>query len=148
MHERQRRGEGRVMQVLVIGAKLVGEEHALVDQRAAGERHGVEADIAAASLAVDGVGDDFAQEIEPALELRLVLDIGPVADEDLAMGGLGLDDVRRQAGIVGRHHAPAEKLQALGFDDALHRGLAIDALCLIGRHEHVPDRVLDRARAA
>src|SRR5665811_2081473 len=43
VHQRQRRGEFRIVQVLVIGAELVGEEHALVDERAAGQRCGVEA---------------------------------------------------------------------------------------------------------
>ena len=35
MHERERRGEARVMQVGIIAAELIGEEHALVDERAA-----------------------------------------------------------------------------------------------------------------
>ena len=35
MHERERRGEARVMQVGVVTAELIGEEHALVDERAA-----------------------------------------------------------------------------------------------------------------
>ena len=35
MHQCQRRGEFRMMQIGVIGAELIGEEHALVDQRAA-----------------------------------------------------------------------------------------------------------------
>jgi hypothetical protein len=35
MHERERRGEKRMLQVAIIGAELIGEEHALVDERAA-----------------------------------------------------------------------------------------------------------------
>ena len=142
MHERQRRGEHRVMQVEVIGAELIGEEHALVDERAAGERHGVEADVAAAGVAVDGVGDHLAQDVEPALEVVLVLDVGPAADEHLPVRRLGLDHRLPKAGIVGRHVAPAEQLQALGLDDALDHGLAIDALRAIPRHEHVADGVV------
>jgi hypothetical protein len=35
VNERKRRSEARVMQVGVVGAELIGKEHALVDQRAA-----------------------------------------------------------------------------------------------------------------
>ena len=35
MHERERRGEKRMLQIAVIGAELVGEEHALINERAA-----------------------------------------------------------------------------------------------------------------
>jgi len=38
MHQRERAGEIRIVQVRIIAAELVGEEHALVDQRAAGDR--------------------------------------------------------------------------------------------------------------
>ena len=131
-----------MMQVGVIGAELVGEEHALVDQRAAGQRHGVEADVAAAGLAIDGVGDHLAQDVEPALELVLVLDVGPAADEHLPMGRLGLDHRGRQAGIVERHVAPAEQLEPFRLDHARDHGLAIDALRAIARHEHVADGVM------
>ena len=103
MHERQRRSEFRMVQVLVIGAELIGQEHALVDQRAARERHGVEADVVAAGLAVDGVGDDLAHDVEPALEVIVVGDVGPAADEHLAVARLGLDHALAEAGIVGRH---------------------------------------------
>ena len=142
MHQRQRRGEQRMMQIGVIGAELIGQEHALVDQRAAGQRHGVEADVAAAGLAVDGVGDHLAQDVEPALEIVLVLDVGPAADEHLPVGRLGLDHRGRQAGIVGRHVAPAEQLQPFGLDHARDDGFAIDALRAIARHEHVADGVM------
>ena len=101
MHERQRRGEQRMMQVGIIGAELIGEEHALVDQRAAGQRHGVEADVAAAGVAVDGVGDHLAQDVEPALEVVLVLDARPAADEHLPVVRLGLD-----------HRLPRQELSA------------------------------------
>ena len=100
MHERQRRGEQRIVQVGVVGAELIGQEHALVDQRAARQRHGVEADVAAAGLAVDGVGDHLAQDVEPALEIVLILDVGAAPDEHLPVDRLGLDHRCRQAGIV------------------------------------------------
>ncbi len=67
---------------------------------------------------------------------------GPAADEHLPMARLGLDHRRRQAGIVGRHVAPAEQLQPFGLDHARDHGLAIDALRAIARHEHVADGVM------
>ena len=85
MDERERRREARMMQVGVIVAELIGEEHALVDERAAGQRHGIEADVVTAGLAIDGVGDHLAQDVELALERRLVRDARPAADEDLPM---------------------------------------------------------------
>ena len=142
MHERKRRGEQRMMQIGVIGAELISQEHALVDQRAAGQRHGIEADIAAAGLAVDGVGDHLAQDVKPALEIVLILDVGTAPDKHLPVRRLGLDHRGRQAGIVRRHVAPAEQLQPLGIDDARDDGLAIDALRAIARHEHVADGVM------
>ena len=58
------------------------------------------------------------------------------------MSGLGGDDALREAGIIGRHVAPAEQLQPFGIDDARYHGLAIDALRVVPRHEHVTDRVV------
>ena len=131
-----------MVQVEIVGAELIGEEHALVDERAAGERHGVEADVAAAGVAVDGVGDHLAQDVEPALEGRLVFDAGPAADEHLPVVRLGLDHATAEAGIVGGHVAPAEELQAFGLDHAFHHRLAVDALREVPRHEHMADGVV------
>ena len=55
---------------------------------------------------------------------------------------LGLDHRRGEAGIVGRHVAPAEQLQPFGLDHARDHGFAIDALRVVARHEHVADGVM------
>ena len=68
MHQRQRALEIRVVQVGIIGAELVGQEHALVDHRAARHRHRVIVGGAARAPAVDGVGDRLAHDVELALE--------------------------------------------------------------------------------
>src|SRR5262249_24953472 len=81
-------------------------------------------------------------EVEPALEFALVLDAGAPADEDLPMHRLGRDHRLRKAGIVGRNVAPTEKFKPLGVDRALDDRLAIDALGVIARHEHVADAVM------
>ena len=51
MHQRERALEIRIVQVGIIGAELVGEEHALVDDGAARDRHRVIAATAAARAA-------------------------------------------------------------------------------------------------
>ena len=75
-------------------------------------------------------------------KVDLVLDVRPAADEHLHVARLGLDHRLAEAGIVGRHVAPAEKLQALGLGRALDHGLAVDALRLVPRHEHMADGVV------
>jgi hypothetical protein len=87
VHERHRRRQPLVRQIGVVGLDLVGQEHALVDERAARQRHGVVADVAALVSVVDGVGDDLADQVEPALEIVLALDRLGAADEELAMYG-------------------------------------------------------------
>ena len=69
VHQRERALEIRIVQVGIIGAELVGQEHALVDHRAAGDRHRVIAGRAPLAPRVDRVGDRLAQDVEPALEL-------------------------------------------------------------------------------
>ena len=71
VHQRDRALEIRIVQIGIIGAELVGEEHALVDHRAAGDRHRIIARRAPLAPAVDRVGDRLAQDVEPAFELVL-----------------------------------------------------------------------------
>ena len=131
-----------MMQVGVVGTELISQEHALIDERAAGKRHGVEADIVAAGLAIDGARDHLAQDVELALEIRLIGGAGTAADEHLPMHRLGGDNGVGETGIVGRHVAPTQELQPLGVDHALHHLLAIDALGGVARHEQIADGVM------
>ena len=89
VHERECAGKIRVVQVGVIGPELVGEEHALVDHGAAGDRHRVIAGEPPLLAGVDRVGDRLAQHIEAPLELVLAPDLAAAPDEDLQMHGLG-----------------------------------------------------------
>ena len=73
MHQRERALEMRIVQIGIVGAELVGQEHALVDDGAAGDRHRIIARCAPFTPAVDGAGDRLAQDVEPALELVLGL---------------------------------------------------------------------------
>ena len=142
MHQRHRRGQPLVRQVGVVGLHLVGQEHALVDERAARQRHGVVADVAALVGVVDGVRDDLADQVELALEIVLARNRLRPADEDLPMHGLGRPHHVGQLGVGDRHRAPAQKFQALLADQPLPDALAVRAQPLVLRHEDMADRVV------
>ena len=116
MHERERALEMRVVQVGVIGAELVGQEHALVDDGAAGDRDRIIAGKPALLAGVDGIRDRLAQDVEPALELVLALDLLAAADEHLQVHGLGRLHRLAERRVVGRHLAPAKQRHALALD--------------------------------
>ncbi len=138
--------EIRIVQIGVIGAELVGEEHALVDDGAAGDRHRVIVGHAPFAPLVDGVGDRLAQDVEPALEVDFAQLLLAEADENLHVLGLGRLDGFAERRVVGRHFAPAEQLQTLARD---HFGVDVaDDLSPVGfaRHEQLADGVFARSR--
>ena len=63
----------------------------------------------AVAALIDRLRDRLAQDVEPALEIVIVLDVGAAADEHLHDGGLGRLDGFSERGIVGRHVAPAQR---------------------------------------
>ena len=142
MHQRQRALEIRFVQIGIILAELVGEEHALVDHGPARHRHRVIAGEAAVAALIDRLRDRLAQDIEPALEIILALGGAVAADEHLHAGRFGRLDGFAERGIVGRHVAPAEQHQAfcldLFGDDALDNFAPRRLL----RHEQCADRVV------
>ena len=141
VHERERALEIRVVQVGIVGAELVGEEHALVDDRAAGDRHRVIVRQPALAPRIDRARDRLAQDVEPALELVLVLDLLAAADEHLLVHRLGRLHRFAERRIVGRHVAPAEQRHALALD-RLRIDVADDLPPVrIARHEQLADRV-------
>ena len=142
VHERHRGSQPRVGDVLVVVPHLVGEEHPLVDDRAARQRHRVVADVAALVGKMEGVGDHLADQIEPALEVLAVLHRLRPADEDLAVHGLHGAHHVGEAAVVDRHRAPAEELQALLPDDAHPHALAVRSQPLVLRQEQMPDGVV------
>ncbi len=137
VHEGERRGEFGVAQIGIIGAQLGGEEHALVDQRAAAHRHDVEIVRLALEGRVDLARADLADDVELALERLVVGDAGAAADDHLAVAGFGGDDLGRLAerGIVGRHVAPAEHGLAFVLDDLFDHFFHLDPQVAILRHE-------------
>ena len=146
VHQRERALEIRVVQVGIILAELVGQEHALVDHRAAGDRHRVIVTDAPFALVVDRARDRLAQHVEPALELAFGKLLLALADEHLLVLGLGRLHRFAERSVVVRHVAPADKSQPLALD---HLGIGIaDDLppVRLARHEQLPDGVVARVR--
>ena len=146
VHQGERALEVGIVQVRIIGAELVGQEHALVDHRAAGDRHRVIAGRAPLAPRIDGVGDRLAQDVEPALELGFGVFLLAETDEHLQVHRFGRLDRLAERRIVGRHLAPAEQRQPLARD---HLGIDVaDDLppIMVARHEQIADRVFARLR--
>ena len=146
MHQGKRALEIRIAQVGIIGAKLVGEEHAFVDQRAAGDRHWVIVRGAPFVLAVQCTGDGLAQDVEPAFEFILRRDFRIAADEDLFVHRLGRLHGLAERRIVSRYVPPAEHLHAvargkgcIGVHDLLAPGV-------VARQEQCTDGVVAGGR--
>ncbi len=141
VHERERALEILVVEIGIIGGELVGQEHALVDDGAAGDRHRIVAGKPALLACIDRIRHRLAQDVEPALELLLVLDLLAATDEYLQVHGFGRLHRLPERRIVGRHLAPAEERHALALD---HLGIDVaDHLPPVGiaRHEQGADRV-------
>ncbi len=146
MHQRQRALEIRLVQVGIILAELVGQEHALVDHGAARHRARIIAGEAAVAALIDRLRDRLAQDVEPALEIVLGLRRAVAADEHLHVGRFGRLHGFAERGVVGRHVAPAEQHQAFlldlvgddALDDVAPGGLA--------RHEQRADGVFAGVR--
>ena len=113
VHQAERGLEVLLVQVGIVLAELVGEEHALVDHGAARQRHDVVVGKPPLAAAIDHVGDHLAQDVELALELVLRGDRRPARDEHLHVERLGRLHRFAERGIVVRHLAPAEQDEAL-----------------------------------
>ena len=142
MHQRQRAFEIRFVQVGIVFAELVGEEHALVDHGAARQRDRIIAGEPAFAALIDRLRDRLAQDVEPSLELVLGLRRAVAADEHLHVVGFGRLDGFAERSVVGRHVAPAEQHQAFFLD--LFGDDALDHLPprRFLRHEQRADRVV------
>ena len=99
------------------------------------------ADVAVLVGVVQRVGDHLADEVQAPLEILALADLLRTTDEDLPMYRLHRLCHLRQAGIVHRHRAPAQELQALLADDARPHTLAVRAQTFVLRHEHVTDGI-------
>ncbi len=143
VHQRQRAFEIRLVQVAVVGAELVGEEHALVDDGAARHRHRVIAGQPPLVLAIDRGRDRLAQDVELALEFVLAEFLFPLSNEHLHVDGFGRRHRDAERRIVGRDvGAPAEQLEAFLRGDLFERLAHHVAAFGVARHEQHADAVL------
>src|SRR5579872_1068937 len=142
MDERQRRFEARVLQVLVVAGELPDEDHALVDDGAAGHRHRIVFGDAFDRCGLDAIGGDLANDIELALEIVLVDDIRAAANEELTLRRLRRLDGFAKVAVVDRRVAPTDESLAAFDDSLLENLLACRARLLVARHEELADRIL------
>ena len=84
VHQRQRRHDARVLQVLVVLADLIGQQQALVDHRAAAHAGHVVLAAVREIERLDGAGGGLADHVELALQRVGHDHVGAAADEDLA----------------------------------------------------------------
>jgi hypothetical protein len=142
MHHCQRAFEIRLVQVRVIGAELIGQEHALVDDRAARDRHRVIAGKPPLDLPVDRGRDRLAQDVEAALELVLCKLLFPLSNENLHVEGFSRLHGVAKCRIVDRHvAAPAEDRQTFVGCDLLENLAHLLTALGVARHEQHADAV-------
>ena len=141
MIDREARDEPPVEQIGIKGRQLLGEEHALVDDRAAGQRAEVEIlDL----LGDDALFDASADDVELELE-GLLVEAAAVVDDDLL--DLGPRRVRLLADEfdIERHLAPAMEGEAGIENFRLDNGAATLLPVEIGaRQEDLANRELAR----
>ncbi len=121
MDDAERAGQPVVLQVEVEGLELRGGEHALVDERLAGQAREVDGlptgAVLARALGAQLVLGALAHHEAAALELHTA----GAADEHLAEGRHGVAGERAEGRVVGGDVTPAEQGQALGLDDLSDR---------------------------
>ena len=117
VHDAQRAGEPLILQIQVERLELRSGQHALEDEglpRQAGEVHGLAARaVLAGPLGAELVLGTLAHHIGAALQLHPAR----AGQEDLTERRHRVARQRAQRGVVGRHVAPAQHLQALGLGD-------------------------------
>ena len=142
MHHRQRGDERLVVEVLVEAPDLVGEQHALVDDRARRERRHVELLAVPELERLDRVPRALADHVQLALQRVGVHVARAAADEHLPDHRLDLLGALGESRVAGRNVAPAEHDLPLGVDRALDLLLAGHARRRLLRQEHHADAVL------
>ena len=148
VHDGESRLKCWVREVEIEGLDLLGDEHALVDDRLRGEAREVEVVGRGLVLALKGLLGALAHDVEGALEGELVRAKEgarkgrPLADEKLA--DLGHDRARDRAegGDVHGHVAPAQADETGLDDDSLELSLDHRPRGGVAGHEEHADAVL------
>ena len=146
MHQRERALESRIAEILVVGAKLGNEHHALVDDGAAGHGDRIILCGLAATQRLDGVGGGLAGDVKPTLEVVLIRHARAAADERLTHGRLDSFHRVAEIGIVDGSVAPAQKGEPLLAQHATNDRLNLSAGAGVARHEELTDAVKARRR--
>jgi hypothetical protein len=136
VHQGQRGLVALVLQIVKEFPELPYQEHALVDDRPARERHDVGAG--------DGLLVFAAGDVESAVEVQSACDVLRAADKALLDGRHALCRERAQNLRMRRHFAPEEQLHALLFEDDLEELAAAAARERVLRQKQHADRVVAR----
>ncbi len=85
--------KARIFQIVIIAADLIGQEHALIDNRA--RRHGndIETFIVAIVFLIDAVGNDLAQHEQATLKIIIGFNRWAASDENLNVEWLGRGNI-------------------------------------------------------
>ena len=140
MEEAEGAGEVRVLEVVgEVAGDLVGGEHPLIDQGAAGEAGEIEVLVVVEAGVLDGGLEPLADDVELALEAVGVV-VGGLQG-DLEHGGLDPLGGLAEAGVVDLEGAPAEDTLALLGGDDLEHPAAEGLLLGVGGGEQGADAV-------
>ena len=140
--QRQAGLHARVFQVEEVLVDLLGQEHALVHQSAAGKAADVPVAGAVLGRAADLGVRALADDVELPLEGQIVLQFGVFADEhlpDMGFGGFGGFAERT---VVGGHGTPTEEVLPFGLDDLLEGHFQFAALPRVAGQVHHAHAVL------
>ena len=150
MDQRQGALHGRVGQIRIILLDLLGHEHALIDQRLAGQAADVKILAGFIAGVADGVLGPAPNHIQLALEVHRGLHAGPPADDHLPHKRLSGPGGVTQVAVVGGHGAPAEQLQPLLLHDLPQATLAFPGVGLLDREKYIAHAIaaLGRQRNA
>jgi hypothetical protein len=150
MNHRQGAGEGRVLQVRVILAELVGRQHPFVDDAIG--RQGTDIEVISrrggniAGFKFDDIFSALAHKKQPALKIGPVEKRRSHPQKDLANLRLGFQRRRPDMPIIDRHIAPGDHFHPILLDDSLKNLLALAPRRGILRKKNRADGVVPRRR--
>ena len=146
VYQRQCGNYAFVLQVRVILADLIGQQHALVNQRARGQRRNIKTAPLPISQTANPVLRRLADDKQLAFETVSVPAIFTASNEYLAHCRFNRLDALAQTAVVHRHIAPAKQFLSLGRDFVGEHFLACSACRGIAWQEQHPHTVFARRR--
>ncbi len=116
VHQRQRRHDTRILQIGVVSADLIGQQHALVHDGARGHRKNVELTAVVEFAMGNFMFDTLADDKQLALEGILIG--GLATNKDLTSNGFLFDGHLGEAFVALRYITPAEEVLAFFVNDS------------------------------